>query len=72
MQFIRLFFQEITLLLATMMILTKDLAKVKNLFQSYIVWKEILDDDWLDFASLTVSILRNNKFCFCLAQKNSI
>ena len=30
----------------------------------------ILDADWLDFAILIASILRNNKFCLCLARRN--
>ena len=26
--------------------------------------------DWLDYVTLTASILRNNKFCFYLARRN--
>ena len=65
----RLFFQEIIILLATKIIFTKDLVKVTNLSQNFIVLIEILDAYWLDFAILIASILRNNKFCFRLAQK---
>ena len=43
--------------------------KVTNLSQNLIVLIEILGADWLDFAILIASILRNNKFCFRLAQK---
>ena len=68
----RLILQEIIIVLATKIIFTKDLVKVTNLSQNFIVLTEILDADWLDFAILIASILRNNKFCFCLAQKNSI
>ena len=43
------------------------LSYQKGIYRKFLL--EILDADWLEFATLLLSILRNNKFCFCLAQK---
>ena len=65
----RLIFQEIIILLATKIIFTKDLEKITKFISKLhsLNW-----NTWRWLAKIIASILRNNKFCFCLAQKNSI